>query len=181
MAEEAVELRAFGEDDFARLIAAIPDARFLLQWAGPEYTYPLDARQLQETLAMAIGETATFKVYKAVLPNTGDTVGHVQLMDIDHGSGTCVLGRVLIFPEHRGKGFGRSMVGLAIDEAFAALDLEKMALRVFTFNDAAIATYRSLGFVRSPAPPIAHPFEGEGWEVMSLELTRERWLHRKRD
>jgi len=37
---EQIRLQAFEEGDFDRLIAEVPDGRFLLQWAGPKYTYP---------------------------------------------------------------------------------------------------------------------------------------------
>jgi RimJ/RimL family protein N-acetyltransferase len=175
MADESLDLRAFSESDFDQLIAVIPDARFLLQWAGPGYTHPLDAVQLKETLAKTVGEKPSFKVYKAVLPASAETVGHVQLVDIDHESGTCVLGRVLIFPVHRGKGFGKSMVRSVVMEAFVGLGLREVTLLVFAFNQAAIATYTSVGFVRSLPDPGAHQFENESWDVTRMGLTRERW------
>jgi RimJ/RimL family protein N-acetyltransferase len=173
--DESLELHRFDESDFDQLRAAIPDARLHLQWAGPEYTYPLDARELKETLLNTIGETPSFRVYKAVLPSTGETVGHVQLMDIDYTKSTCALGKVLIFPAYRGKGLGRSIVRLAVNEALAGLGLREVTLLVFDFNDAAIATYKSLGFVPSPPDPGALPFEDESWQVMAMAVTRERW------
>jgi RimJ/RimL family protein N-acetyltransferase len=173
--DESLELRTFDDSDFEQLIAAIPDARFHLQWAGPECSYPLDTAELKETLSKTIGEAPSFRVYKAVLSSTGETVGHVQLMDIDYAKSSCVLGKVLIFPAHRGKGFGRSIVRLAVEEAFAGLGLREVTLLVFDFNDAAIATYRSLGFVRSPPDPAALPFEDESWQAIRMAMTRERW------
>ena len=35
-----VELRPFGESDFGKLIAEIPDARFLLQWGVQNIPIP---------------------------------------------------------------------------------------------------------------------------------------------
>ena len=172
--DDSLELRTFDDSDFNQLIAAIPDARFHLQWAGPEYTYPLDAAQLKETLSKTIGEAPSLRVYKAVLSSTGETVGHVQLMDIDHAKLTCVLGKVLVFPAHRSRGFGRLMVRLAVEEAFTGLGMHEVTLLVFDFNDAAIATYRSLGFVRSPPDPAALPFEDESWQAIRMALARER-------
>jgi len=56
MRDRVLELREFGRSDFAELLAVVPDAPFLLQWSGPQYVYPLDERQLEETLAKAEGE-----------------------------------------------------------------------------------------------------------------------------
>ena len=173
MGAESLRLVAFEEGDFDQLIAAVPDARFLLQWAGPKYTYPLNAAQLRKTLATTLGETPSSKVYKAVLPGAPEPVGHVQLRDIDPESGTCVLGRVLIFRDHRGRGLGKAMVALALDEAFAGLGLSRVSLRVVAFNVAAIATYERLGFIRSLPGPIQHRFEDETWEVLTMGLSRE--------
>jgi RimJ/RimL family protein N-acetyltransferase len=168
-------LTRFEEDDIARLTAALPDARSHLLWAGPEYAYPLAPDELRETLAKTIGAAPSFSVYKALLAGTGETVGHVQLMDIDYARSTCVLGKVLIFPGYRGRGLGRAMVGSVLGQAFTTLDLRAVTLLVFTFNDAAIGLYRSLGFVRRPPHPAALAFAGESWQAVRMGLTRERW------
>lgn len=180
MEPELLELREFNESDFDQLIAAIPDKRAHLQWAGPEYAYPLTAGQLKETLSKTTGETPSFKVYKAVLSDTGRTVGHVQLMDIDRTGSRCVLGKVLIFPAHRGRGLGTSLVRSAVEEAFAGLGLREVTLLVFDFNEAAIATYKSIGFVPAPPHPGALPFEGETWQAIRMALTGERWSEHSR-
>jgi RimJ/RimL family protein N-acetyltransferase len=174
--DDSLELQEFEASDIDQLRAVITDPRLHLQWAGPEYSYPLDAREVKETLAKTMGETPSFRVYKAVLPSTDETVGHLQLMDIDYAGATCVLGKVLIFPAHRGKGLGRALVRSALDEAFAGLGLREVTLLVFDFNDAAIAIYRSLGFVPSPPDPGALTFEGESWQALAMSVTRERWL-----
>lgn len=176
MAPEPLKLWPFAEGDSSQLIAQIPNARFLLQWAGPEYVFPLDSAQLRETLARTGGTTPSFKVCKAVLPRTAVTVGHVQLMDIDRRAGTCVLGRVLIFREHRGGGLGAPLVRAAVREAFAGLGLSEVTLRVFAFNQPAVATYERVGFIRSLLGPGFHEINGDSWEVLAMELSRERWL-----
>ncbi len=102
-------------------------------------------------------------------------MGHVQLMDIDYARSTCVLGKVLIFPAYRGIGLGRALVRSAVDEALAGLGLREVTLLVFDCNDAAIATYRSLGFAPSPPDPGALTFEDESWQARAMAVTRERW------
>lgn len=121
------------------------------------------------------GASPSFKVYKAVLSGADATVGHVQLMDIDRQSATCVLGRVLIFREHRGRGLAVPLVRSAVGEAFAGLGLKEVTLLVFAFNRPAVATYERVGFVRSSAGPLSHDINGSTWEVLVMELSRERW------
>ncbi|MEJ2446058.1 MAG: GNAT family protein [Exilibacterium sp.] len=141
-----IELQPFNEGDFSPLIAEIFDARFLLQWAGPKYTYPLDATQLSDTLANTIGAKPSYQVFKAIRPDTSETVGHIQLMDIDYKAASCILGRVLIFQKYRSNGFGKEMVQTAVKFAFENLFLSEVRLGVFDFNTPAIDTYKSIGF-----------------------------------
>lgn len=120
-----IKLHPFDESDFNQLIAAVPDADFLLQWAGPYYSYPLDSSQLKDTLLKTIGVKPAFKVFKAIHTDTQKPVGHIQLKDIDYDNASCVLGNVLIFQEDRRRGFGKAMVGLAVRDAFENLIPEK--------------------------------------------------------
>lgn len=169
-----MRLLPFTRDDFGDLIAQVTDARFLLQWAGPEYRHPLDEVQLERTLRSTVGPLPSLYAFKAV-EDDGNTVGHVQLMGVDRGRSTAVLGRVLLFAEYRGRGMGRSLVALALSEAFDRLTLDLVTLHVFAFNRAAMATYEHLGFTAIPGGPGARVFEGERWEVVRMGLDRITW------
>jgi RimJ/RimL family protein N-acetyltransferase len=180
MENELIKLQTFDESDFNQLIAAVPDARFLLQWTGPKYIYPLDVSQLKDTLAKTTGEQPSFKVLKAIRSNTSETVNHIQLMDIDYSSVSCVLGRVLIFADHRGKGFGKAMVRLAVKDAFVNLGLHEITLNVFDFNESAIATYKSIGFIDYQLKKGALKFHNETWDVIKMKLNKDQWLHKEK-
>jgi len=123
-----IKLQNIGENDFKQLINAIPDARFLLQWAGPKYTYPLDVAQLKDTLKKTNGEQPSFKVFKAIKADSSDAIGHIQLMDIDYNNSSCILGRVLVFSEYRGTGLAKELVNCAVEYAFLTLALQKITL-----------------------------------------------------
>lgn len=172
-----IELQPFKESDFSKLIAEIFDARFLLQWAGPKYTYPLDAVQLSDTLANTIGEKPFFRVFKAIKSDTSEAVGHIQLMDIDYNAASCVLGRVLIFQKYRGNGFGKLMVQAAVKFAFENLHLAEVTLGVFDFNTPAIHTYKSIGFAEFQFNKSARQFQNESWNVIKMKLNKNSWLH----
>lgn len=99
-----IELQPFNESEFSDLLAEIPDERFLLQWAGPKYRYPLDVEQIQTTLKNTIGVKPTAQVFKVVKTDIQKTIGHIQIMDIDYNAESCVLGRVLIYSKYRRRG-----------------------------------------------------------------------------
>ena len=83
-----IELRAFEETDIPRLLGWVPDARFLLQWAGPQYKFPLDASQLLQTLTTTRGDRPSCFMFKALRKAEGDVVGHIELMKINYDEGT---------------------------------------------------------------------------------------------
>ncbi len=175
---QLIKLQPFNEGDFSLLIAEIPDARFLLQWGGPKYTYPLDATQLSDTLANTIGAKPSYLVFKAIGPDTSETVGHIQLMDIDYNAESCILGRVLIFKKYRGNGFGKEMVQTAVKFAFENLCLSEVTLGVFDFNTPAIDTYKSIGFSEFQFNKGARQFQNENWNVIKMKLSKNSWIYR---
>ncbi len=61
-----LELQKFEKLDFDRLIGWIPDERFLVQWAGPLFTWSLDDGQLDNYLKETKGEKPKRYVFKAV-------------------------------------------------------------------------------------------------------------------
>ena len=172
-----IRLETFSENDFSQLIWAIPDSRFLLQWAGPKYTYPLDDAQLNDTLAKTNGEQPSYKVFKATQTDGSEVIGHIQLMDIDYNNSSCMLGRVLIFPEYRDRGSGKEMVKLVVEYAFKELCLHEITLSVFDFNQSAIATYQGTGFVEYQFKKGARKFQNEKWNLIKMKLHKDKWLN----
>lgn len=174
---ELIELQPFNEDDFSQLIAEIPDARFLLQWAGPQYTYPLDTAQLSGTLAKTNGEKASFKAFRVIRSDTTETVGHIQLMDIDYNAESCTLGRVLIFQKYRGNGFGKAMLKVAVKFALVNMHLAEITLGVFDFNTPAIGVFKNIGFTEFQFKKGARQFQNESWNVIKMKINKVDWLH----
>ncbi len=179
MERNVIELQPFNETDAAQLISEIPDARFLLQWAGPNYSYPLDVKQLNETLLKAEGKKPSAQMFKAVHQETAETAGHIQLMDIDYESSAGVLGRVLIFRNYRGCGLGKAMVQDMIEIAFSRFSLSDITLNVFDFNIPAIEMYTRIGFSTFEFKENARQFKNEHWNIIRMKLNKIRWAGKK--
>ncbi len=175
-----IELCPFEELDIPRLIGWVPDARFLLQWSGPQYTFPLDAAQLVATVEKTKGARPSHLMFKALRRPDGDIIGHVELINIDYDRRIALLGRVLIgSPEWRGQGYGKKMVQAAIRYAFRTVGLGTITLGVFDFNTQAIATYHAVGFVEYERKPNARQFGDEYWTLVMMRLDRDTWMKRQ--
>ena len=147
MVQPRIKLEPFTEADIDRLIAWIPSPEFLAQWTGPAFDYPLDRAQLTRHLAQARKEEHSCLIFKAVLPETGDTIGHGELTRIDSKNLSAALARILVGPsELRGDGIGEGIVRSLLRIAFDDLSLHRVALNVFDFNLSATRCYEKAGF-----------------------------------
>jgi len=174
-----LRLHPFERIDFDRVVEWTTDARFLMQWAGPIFTHPLDHDQLEDYLAGGCGATPKRVVWKGIDDATDVVIGHIEIDKIDRGRKRGALSRVLIgIPGLRGRGFGTELVGEALKRAFDALDLEEVTLAVFDFNYAAIRCYEANGFETFHTRADAVAVEGERWSVVFMRLSRSRWRQR---
>jgi len=78
---------------------------------------------------------------------------------------------VFVSPGQRGNGIGRRLVGMALDHAFGA-GARRVNLTVYLPNDAAVALYRSLGFVACGTEPEAVCLGGIFHDGLQMSLLR---------
>jgi RimJ/RimL family protein N-acetyltransferase len=169
-----IALEPFSVHDIDRLMGWIPDASFLLQWAGPTFTWPLTYQQLENDIA-ALKPNGPHMMFKAV-NGAGAVVGHIDVKAIDRNHSNAMLGRILVSPEHRGQGLGLPLVRAGLHTCFSELKLHRVALRVFAHNTAAITCYQRAGFVieglerqtrRAP--------DGTWWDAVTMAILDEDW------
>jgi len=171
-----ITLRPFDRSDFARLIGWVASPAFLLQWAGPLFTYPLDTPQLERYLAESQQEQPMRMIFTAVEAETGAAVGHIELGKIDPRNRSASLARVLIGdPSRRGKGSGVEMVLHALAIGFDRLGLHRVDLVVFDFNTGAIACYERAGFVIEGRLREARRFGEDYWTLVQMSILEQEW------
>jgi RimJ/RimL family protein N-acetyltransferase len=140
-----VVLRPFEESDFPLILKSISSSDDLLQWAGPDLSWPLDEAQLREYRAHAASNPETSRPLSAAVEDS--VVGHVHLvLDPRHDVG--YVGRVLVSPTDRGRGVGKALMREVVRLAFDDLRLHRLSLNVFDFNIPAIRCYEHAGFIK---------------------------------
>ena len=171
-----VELRPFMTADIDQLIAWVPSADFLLQFAGPRFRYPLTREQLEGFLERSSGAESLHMPFAAMDAATRETIGHIQLVSIDRPNRSVTIGRVLVGPaELRGRGVGRQMVSAALRIAFEELNMHRVDLGVFDFNTSAIACYERVGFRREGVLR-DHRRAGERyWSLILMSILEDEW------
>ena len=159
-------LETFEKEDIPELLDWMKDsdAEFLIQFAGPKYRFPLDEKQLLDTLY-----DKSILVFKAIDETTGATIGHCQLMKINLRNKSASIGRVLIKPANRGLGYGYAMLKELINYAKSVLKLKQLSLRVFDFNQSAVRCYSKLGFVESEREDVVFQEMNKTWNCITMD------------
>lgn len=130
-------LRKAQSCDYAAIAGWLPDASATLRWAGPKISFPLTSAALEEQVQVAGGESY-------VLVNHLDSVAFGQFWTF--APGAVHLGRLIVGPGHRRRGFGRVLCSQLISVAVRSTRARAVSLRVYRDNLVARNLYSSLGF-----------------------------------
>lgn len=169
-----VVLRPFTEADISAMgpVLADPEVQILTgsvasraQADGASAT--LDERTLAWYRSRAAqGDRLDLAIVDA---QSGECVGEAVLNEVDPENRSCNF-RILMGPAGRGRGLGTEATRLILDHAFAATELHRIELEVYSFNPRARRAYEKAGFVAEGVRRDALLFDGE-WinaEVMSV-------------
>ena len=166
----------FEEAHFDLLIRWSPTSEFLLQWAGPGLEYPLDHTQLHELRRSAQADPPLALLYSARRRSDGAIVGHGELSAIDRHNRSARLSRILVgATETRGKGLGEGIVRALVRVGFDELDLHRLDLSVFDFNESAIRCYQRVGFQHEGVLREARRHGDTYWNACVMSLLRPEW------
>ena len=125
-------------DDLRLVVGWVPDADALYLLTGPRLHWPLTESQLSDME----GQDG-FTAWVLVGDQSDDPVGH---FDLTLHRETAHLGRVIIAPQMRGRGFAHDLVANVIQQA-RRLGASDLLLNVITGNEPAIRAYKRAGFV----------------------------------
>lgn len=150
--------------------------RFILQWAGPKYEFPLTWEQIDLRNQKTVEGKKSIYMFKAILTESELTIGFVEIAIRDFVSKAANVESVLVFREFRGRGYGRQLMSAVVQFGFQELQMNELTLTVFDFNVSAIKCYKSIGFEQFEVSATPRLFENERWDFVRMKLTREQWL-----
>jgi len=78
-----------------------------------------------------------------------------------------------------GKGYGTDAFGVLVRFAFEQMNLNKVKLRVYDFNQRGVKSYRKLGFVEEGRMRQELFRDGQYHDIILMGLLREEWGKRK--
>jgi RimJ/RimL family protein N-acetyltransferase len=163
---DEIVIRPFRPSDAEALLgwATTPDE--LLQWTGPRFRFPLDAHQLAEYADTANDHR---HLISAVTRTTETVIGHAELTVLpEHELGQ--IGRFAIAPEMRGRGIAGRLMDWLIAFAFDDLDLHRLELVAFAFNEPALRCYKRAGFREEGLARDARKASDGYWDLIHMGL-----------
>lgn len=124
-----------------------------------------DAQRSRSTHAFAIR-----------LHYSDDMIGVVLLDDVQMNNGTGWVAIGIGDAAHRGKGYATEAMGLLLKFAFSELNLHRLQLTVFGYNDPAISLYDKLGFKREGVFREAIHRDGQRYDMLLYGMLKAEWL-----
>jgi RimJ/RimL family protein N-acetyltransferase len=102
-------------------------------------------------------------------------IGTCALSQLDADNGSALFHITIGEKDTWGHGYGTAATRLMIDHAFVGLGLHRVGLTVFSFNERAIRSYRSVGFVVEGRAREAIWREGRWWDEISMSILDGDW------
>ena len=138
-----VRLRAFEQGDIDANHAFVNDyetVRGMMSGIPFPSSYADESRWLEQQTSYSRGEYEF-----AVEDFEGDLVGRCGLIRVDWKNRTAELG-IMIGTPYRGRGYGKEAMKLLCDFCFNEMNLHKLKVSVYAFNEAAVRCYLANGF-----------------------------------
>lgn len=155
-----MQIAFFAEQDRLALSSWFTSQADVTQWAGPGVAWPLEESFLATLLDSASQQPASLLTFAG---KQAGKLAAVAQTGFDWNNHLACLCRVVVNPAMRGQNLAEHMLRQLIATAFQQEGIERIELRVYTFNQAAIRTYEKLGFVR------------EGVQRQGVAVGEARW------
>lgn len=173
---EKTRLRAYRKEDIDAALAFINDFE-VKQFLAPGIPYPLTREDEEKFFANNSGlkDTCSF----AIETLDGRYIGGCGIHEVDWKNSVCEAGIFIGDKTLWGKGYGTDAFGVLIRFAFEQMNLNKVKLRVYDFNQRGIKSYVKLGFKHEGAMRQELFRDGQYHDIVMMGLLREEWVKRK--
>jgi RimJ/RimL family protein N-acetyltransferase len=173
LANDLARLRALQLDDLEALAESVNDLDLQLTTDG-------DAPPTSAAAARAFWEPIILTPepnlrYFGIENAEGAFIGACSLQQIDFRNRRAELSIFLLRQAQRGQGIGLAATRLLLAYAFEAVNLERLYLGVYSFNQAGLRVYERAGFRYEGRLRQMLYYQGQWWDEWQMGLLRTEW------
>ncbi|NEU05046.1 GNAT family N-acetyltransferase [Clostridium senegalense] len=174
-----IKLEYLKEEDLEKIVEwnKNKSSDYLLQWAGPSYTYPLTINQVKNYYFNDVKkDNSNIFLYKIITVSTNELIGTIELREVDKINKIGRVCRFLIGEESiRYKGLGTQALKELLRIGFENFNFEKITLGVFDFNESAIKCYEKSGFLKEKFIKNARKAKDGYWNLYEMTVLKSKW------
>lgn len=160
------------------------DAEAFAHWDGDsEYMRQLDAqphvmnpaRKIKEDIEKEQNEDPSTIVFAVRTLAEDKLIGFVALDGINWRYGDTFVGIGIGERAYRGNGYGTDAMRVMLRYGFMELNLARVQLNTFSYNEPAIKSYRKVGFVEEGKMRGMLRRNGQRWDFVYMSILRSEW------
>jgi len=102
-------------------------------------------------------------------------IGNCGIHAVSHTFQRAELGIFIGEEADRGKGYGKEVLSLLLEYCFDTLNLHNVMLKVFSFNERAIHTYKRVGFKEIGRRREAYFAKGKFWDDIYMDILKDEF------
>ena len=113
-------------------------------------------------------------MFAIILKEKGLHIGNCGLHKIDYCDSCCEMGIFIGEKKYWDKGYGSETIDLVKNYVFGLLNILRIYLNVYEYNQRAIKVYKNCGFRIKKILRKDHLFAGRYWDTYNMEITKDR-------
>lgn len=169
-----------GECVGLRIFDSEKDAGLFARWArDSEFGRLLDSDPVymwtEKQVKVWFEKENDLYLFMIELLETNLTIGLVELNSWDWSSGTAWVGIGLGDRDYWGRGYGTDAMRILLRYAFMELNLHRITLNVFEYNQRGIRSYEKAGFKHEGRERKWLNKDGQRWDIIFMGILRKEW------
>lgn len=172
-----VKLRGYKEEDVKLAYEYMNDSEVILNLTtGIPYPMTLEMEKHWFESQKEMKSTYNFAIETL---DEGIYIGGCGVNKLDLKNGVAIIGIFLGRDDYRGKGYGTDAMSVLLDFIFNQINVNKVQLSVFSFNERALKSYKKNGFVEEGRIRQRIFRNGEYQDEIIMGILREEYFKKK--
>ncbi|MDI6600290.1 MAG: GNAT family protein [Thermoanaerobacteraceae bacterium] len=141
---ERVELVPFTEEYYEKFVE-IRNSEDARDYKIPGVPYPVTVESVRER-AQRDKDRKQSGEFAIILNESREYIGNISYHDVDWKNRNCEIGIGIDGEENRNRGLGTEAIRLLLDFLFNEINMHRVYLHVYDFNERAVRCYEKCGF-----------------------------------